>query len=168
VFFESVHGFGATVVDALPPSWKWAVTGLALSLLVGLWWAGSRFGPPEPSARALRPARLDHVRAVAADLERVSTAPADLVGPLVEANRLELGVRLQVAPDSSPEVWRRAAEAGGADPDVVEAGTTTPHDLAGSMYVGALAAHHRQIVAEPSEPLSPNTRPGTVPGPDAP
>lgn len=167
-FYESVHGFGATGVDALPASWKWTAAGLVVALFIGLWWAGSRLGPPEPQARALRPARLDHVRAVAADLERVSTSPVDLVGPLLDANRSELGERLGVPADAAPAVWARAAEAGGLDPAVVAAGTTSPTDVEGAFYVGALAAHHRQVVAEPAEPLSPTNRPGTVAGPQAP
>lgn len=152
VFFESVHGYGATGIDALPSSWRWTAAGLVLALAAGLWWAGSRLGPPEPSERDLRPARLDHVRAVAASLDRVSRHPADLVGPLTDANRLELGDRLGLPVDSSPSVWQRAAEAGGLDPDVVVAGTSAPRDLEAALYVGALAAHHARLGTEPSEP----------------
>lgn len=147
-FYESVHGFGASGLDALPSSWKWSLAGIAVAAAAGLWWAGSRLGPPEPQARALRPARLEHVRAVAADLERVSARPADLVAPLLHANRLALAERLRVPPDASPEVWRRAAQDAGMDPAVVEAGTTAPVDVESALYVGRLAAYHRQTSSE--------------------
>lgn len=168
IFIESVHGFGVTGLDALPSSWKWAMAGSVLTLIFGLWWAGSRFGPAEPDARRLRPARLDHVRAVAADLERVSTHPAELVGPLLDANRVELADRLGVDPEASEAVWERAAELGGLDPAVVREGTNPPVDLEGALYVGALAAHHRQVVTEPTDPLPVDGRPGTVAEPDTP
>ena len=173
VFFESVHGFGATGIDALPSSWKWTGAGLVLALAVGLWWAAGRFGPPEPFERELRPARLEHVRAVAANLDRVSVHPAELVGPLVEANRVELADRLGVDVDSSPSVWQRAAETGGMDPDVVVTGTSTPSTIDEALYVGALAAHHRRISTEPitvAAPSSTDTDTGTdmVAGPHLP
>jgi len=82
VFVESVHGFARGGLDAVPPSWKWATAGLALALLVGLWAAGARFGPPEPDHRSLRPPRLEHVRALAADLEAVSPPLPDVDGAL--------------------------------------------------------------------------------------
>lgn len=62
---------------AVPPGWKWAATGLAVTVALGLWSAGARAGPPEPRARALAPPRRDHVDAVAAGLDRVTPA-----GPL--------------------------------------------------------------------------------------
>ncbi|CAN5909924.1 hypothetical protein BH23ACT2_BH23ACT2_19490 [soil metagenome] len=82
VFVESVHGFSASGLDAVPPAWKWSAAGLALALLAALWCAGARFGPPEPQRRELRPPRRDHVEAVAADLDRVTPDPLDLAGAL--------------------------------------------------------------------------------------
>jgi len=166
IFIESVHGFGATGLDALPSSWKWAAAGVVLALVFGLWSAGSRFGPPEPDARKLRPARLEHVTAVAADLERVSRAPAELVGPLLDANRAELADRLGVDPRASEAVWYRAAEVAGLDPAVVREGTNPPDDLEGALYIGALAAHHREASTETTGPLSVDHRTGTVAEPD--
>ncbi len=78
VFVESVHGQSNVGLDAIPSGWKWAA--LALFLVVvpaGLWAAGSRFGPPEPGQRHLRPPRQDHVEAVAASLDRVSSSAGD-------------------------------------------------------------------------------------------
>lgn len=82
VFVESVHGFAGGGLDAVPSSWRWAAAGLLLALVLGLWAAGTRFGPPEPAARRLRPPRLDHVRAVAADLDRVTPPSPDLAAEL--------------------------------------------------------------------------------------
>lgn len=154
VFVESVHGFSATGIDALPSSWKWAAAGLALALAVGLWSAGSRLGPPEPQARALRPARLDHVRAVAADLDRVSTEPAHLVEPLLVDNRRALAERLRVAPDASDAVWSAAARDAGIDPSLVETAIERPQDLADALAVGRLAAERRRATLEPAAPAA--------------
>lgn len=84
VFVESVHGFATSGFDAVPASWKWTALGLGLAAVVGLWAAGTRFGPPEPDRRALRPPRLDHVVALAADLDRVSPPPADPAAAMAE------------------------------------------------------------------------------------
>jgi hypothetical protein len=82
VFLESVHGFGGSGADAVPDSWKWALGGAAVALLVGVWSAAARFGPPEPQRRELRPPRRDHVDAVAAALDQagapdIGTVPSD-------------------------------------------------------------------------------------------
>ncbi|MCB0976585.1 MAG: DUF4350 domain-containing protein [Acidimicrobiales bacterium] len=83
VFVESVHGFATGGLDAVPSGWKWAAAGLAVALVLGLWAAGTRFGPPEPSARTLRPPRSDYVDAVAATMRNGVAAPGDLVEALV-------------------------------------------------------------------------------------
>jgi hypothetical protein len=85
VFLESVHGFGATGLAALPSSWKWAFAGLVAALVLGLWSAAARFGPPEADRRVLRPPRVDHVEAIAADLGRVVRTEAEAVAPLARA-----------------------------------------------------------------------------------
>lgn len=77
VFVESVHGFAASGLDAVPPAWKWTAAGLVVALALGLWAAGTRFGPAEPDRRAHRPPRRDHVEAVAAGLD-VTEPVADL------------------------------------------------------------------------------------------
>lgn len=80
VFVESLHGFGATGLDALPDSWTAALLALALATVVGLWSFGRRFGPPEPQQRELRPPRSDHVEAVAAALDAAGASPDVPVG----------------------------------------------------------------------------------------
>ena len=109
VFLESVHGYGATGLSALPAAWRWSGGGLVLALAVGMWAAGARFGPPEPSRRALRPPRADHVEAVAADLQAVTPAPTDLAGALhegaaaAEAARRRFGVEAATVPQHPHE-----------------------------------------------------------------
>lgn len=76
VFLEPARQTGRGLA-AVPPGWKWAAAGLAVTVALGLWAAGTRAGPPEPQARALAPPRRDHVDAVAAGLDRVTPA-----GPL--------------------------------------------------------------------------------------
>lgn len=81
VFLESVHGFGGSGADAVPDSWKRALAGAALALLVGVWSAAARFGPPEPQRRDLRPPRRDHVDAVAAALDQAGAPDVGTVPP---------------------------------------------------------------------------------------
>lgn len=69
-FVEGGGTDGKTGLAAVPSSWRWAAAGTALTVLVGLWAAGARFGPAEPDRRLLRPARAEHVEAVAAELDR--------------------------------------------------------------------------------------------------
>jgi hypothetical protein len=81
VFVESAHGYAEGGLGSVPSGWKWAAAGLVVALMLGLWAAGTRFGPPEPSVRALRPPRRDYVDAVAATMQRGVRTPADLVPP---------------------------------------------------------------------------------------
>lgn len=82
VFVESVHGYAEGGLGSVPSGWKWAAAGLVVALLLGLWAAGTRFGPPEPARRALRPPRRDYVDAVAATMQRGVQLPEDLADPL--------------------------------------------------------------------------------------
>ena len=84
---------------AVPPSWKWAAAGLGLALLLGLWAAGARFGPPEPTRRALRPPRRDHVDAVAANLAALGGPPAGTAPPGGPGDTAD---QLDPAPTPSP------------------------------------------------------------------
>lgn len=152
VFVESVHGFGERGVDAAPAAWRWAAAGLALAFVAGLWWAGNRFGPPEPDARSLRPPRVDHVRAVAADLDRVSRTPVELVAPLLGDNRLHLADRLGVPLDASEAVFQAAASDAGLAPDLVASILHDPADEAAALVVGALAAQRRAATLERVDP----------------
>jgi hypothetical protein len=166
VFAESLHGFAASGTDAIPSTWKWGLLLLLVALLVGFWSAGSRFGPPEPSVRALRPARRQHVDAVAADLDLVAMAPADTVDPLLRAARADLAARLGVAADASPSVLHARATEAGIDPAVVTALTHPVDDAGAAQFVGAVAAvrqqvHHGRTPTDtvPTDPASGGTHP---------
>jgi hypothetical protein len=77
-FLETVHGYGAAQgLAGLPRGVRWALLGLLLAGLVGVWSAGKRFGPPEDEERALPPARTEYVDALAAALARTASE-ADL------------------------------------------------------------------------------------------
>lgn len=158
VFVESVHGFSGGGLSAIPPSWKWTAAGVILALVLGLWGAGSRFGPPEPQRRELRPPRLDHVEAIAADLDRVTTDSTQAAAPLAAATRAAMAERIGAAPDASPDVLRRGAGQAGLDPRDVELLVSPPRDPAAALAIGALAASRQRAALGMTEPL-----PGTVP-----
>lgn len=100
VFVESAHGYAEGGLGAVPSGWKWAAAGMLVALGLGLWAAGTRFGPAEPSARTLRPPRRDHVEAVAATMRRGVVGPADLVEPLLTDQRGAAGAdRPELRPD---------------------------------------------------------------------
>lgn len=83
IFAESVHDAGSGGWKALPATWRYTVYGLLIALAVGLWAFGTRFGPPEPQRRELRPPRRDHVDAIAAALDQAGadTFPPDHDSP---------------------------------------------------------------------------------------
>lgn len=145
IFVESVHGFSASGLDAVPPGWKWAAAGLAVALLVGLWAAGDRFGPPEPQRRELRPPRRDHVEAVAAGLDRAGAGPAEATGPLAAAEWAALVDRLGLGADASPAVVADALERVGEDPAVVARLTGPAPDLGSALAVGTMAARRQRL-----------------------
>jgi uncharacterized protein DUF4350 len=71
LFAESYHGYGeASGIDAIPDDWL-AALGIGIVAVAVLMLArGRRFGPPEPDARALPPARSVYVDALGALLSR--------------------------------------------------------------------------------------------------
>lgn len=140
IFVESVHGFGATGAGALPSNWKWALAGIAAAVAAGLWSAGSRFGAAEPAERELRPPRLAHVAAVAADLDRLPITDEEAVTPLAATTRAALAARVGAPPDASAAVLQAAAERAGIAPHQVAALTSPVFDLDHALAVGELAA----------------------------
>ncbi|MBX3314177.1 MAG: DUF4350 domain-containing protein [Actinobacteria bacterium] len=141
VFVESAHGYAEGGLGAVPPGWKWAAAGMLVALVLGLWAAGTRFGPAEPTRRELRPPRSDHVDAVAATMRRGVQHPADLVDPLVDD---EGGPQVPGAPEPPPSV----------------------STMADALDVGAAAAERRrhQLDLDPSSP--PVAVPSEHPGAD--
>jgi len=153
VFVESVHGFDGKGMAAVPAAWRWTAAGLALAFLLGLWWTGSRFGPPEPEGVTQRPARMDHVRAVAAGVERAGADLTEVVEPLQRAGRRRLTETLNLAPDSSPVVIASAARHVGVAPEVVDLMVDPPADLAAALAVGEVAARQRQVTMGTPTPI---------------
>ncbi|QXC61384.1 DUF4350 domain-containing protein [Aquihabitans sp. G128] len=104
VFVDAGAGSDGRGLAAVPVAWKWVAGLLAAALLVGIWSAGARFGPPEPQQRELRPPRKDHVDAVAADLDRVTPRPLDLAAALAEGEAAAAHQRvLHRRPPSAPD-----------------------------------------------------------------
>jgi hypothetical protein len=56
---------------------KWTLIGLLLTLLVAIWAAGRRFGPPEELDTPLPPPRIEYVDALAAALVRAKPDKED-------------------------------------------------------------------------------------------
>lgn len=163
VFVESVHGFGRTGLAAVPGAWKRAALALVVVVLVGLWAAGSRFGPPEPDRRSLRPPRRDHVDAVAANLHRVSPDATGAVAPLAADLRSQIARELHQPADASAAVLLRAADDVGADPVDVETIVSPSTDLTQALAVGSLAARRQRSRWGVTTPPPPDTLPTTPP-----
>jgi hypothetical protein len=104
VFLDAVHEAAGGGLDALPETARAVGLGVLVALGVAVWAVAGRFGPPEPQERQLRPARLDHVDAVAADLDRVVLADAQLVEGLAASPSLpvtDLAAALEVGAEAA-------------------------------------------------------------------
>ena len=166
VFVESVRTAAASGFDAVPSTWKRAAAAAALALAVGLWSAGARFGPPEPDRRRLRPARKDHVDALAADLARVVRTDAEAVEPLVASTRRSLAELVGAPADASPSALWSAGEAAGFDPSDLAALTHPVADPDHALQVGAVAAARQRadhgmtpVATVPTDPANGGTSP---------
>jgi Domain of unknown function (DUF4350) len=121
IFVEGVHGFGESRgLAALPDDWKWALAGLGLAGLVGIWAMGRRFGPPEADRRPLPPPRKRFVDAQALTLARTHD-PAAAAAPVRDAARERLARRAALGPEAGDHQLRRTAEHLGMPPDETEA-----------------------------------------------
>jgi hypothetical protein len=69
-FAESIHGYGATGLGALPASWKWALTLAGVAAIVFIAARFRRLGPPEEPASRPPPPRIAYVNALAGILAR--------------------------------------------------------------------------------------------------
>jgi hypothetical protein len=120
-FLETVHGYGATGLAALPGSAKAALALLVLALVAFAWSHARRIGPAErEEADELAPARALYVDALAGTLER-SRRP-DAVGELLAAaarDRLLRRAALEGTP--GPAALREAAERLGLPEDEARA-----------------------------------------------
>ena len=121
IFVEGVHGFGESRgLAALPDEWKWALIGLGLAGLVGVWAIGRRFGPPEEERRPLPPPRRRFVDAQALTLARTHE-PQEAVAPVRDAARARLVRRAALGPEAAEPQLRRAAEQLGLPADEADA-----------------------------------------------
>jgi hypothetical protein len=121
IFVEGVHGFGESRgLAALPDDWKWALAGLGLAGLVGIWAIGRRFGPPEADRRDLPPPRRRFVDAQALTLARTHD-PAGSAAPVRAAARERLARRAALGPEPNDDQLRRAAKHFGLPEDEANA-----------------------------------------------
>ena len=129
IFVEGVHGFGESRgLAALPDEWKWALAGLGLAGLVGIWAMGRRFGPPEDDRRPLPPPRRRFVDAQALTLARTHD-PVAAAAPVRTAARERLARRAALGPEAGDQQLRRTAEQLGMPPDETEAVVGTSGDV---------------------------------------
>jgi hypothetical protein len=121
IFVEGVHGFGESRgLAALPDDWKWALIGLGLAGLVGVWAMGRRFGPPEADRRELPPPRRRFVDAQALTLARTHD-PQGAAEPVRAAARSRLARRAALGPEAGDPELRRAAKHFGLPEDEANA-----------------------------------------------
>ena len=121
IFVEGVHGFGESRgLAALPDDWKWALAGLGLAGLVGVWAMGRRFGPPEDDRRPLPPPRRRFVDAQALTLARTRD-PRAAAAPVRHAARDRIARRAALGPEAGEAQLRAAAGHLGLTPEETEA-----------------------------------------------
>lgn len=116
VFYEASFAEGERGLAALPGRWKTALVALGAAVVVGLWSAGRRFGPPEAAARDLPPPRRGYVDALAATLAKTNDADAALA-PLRAAAIERLRRRAGLGPNVDAAALRRAAAERGLPAD---------------------------------------------------
>lgn len=120
-FAEAVHGFGrATGLAALPARWKVALTLLAGAALLLVWARGRRLGDAERSHREPAPARVQHVDALGALLDRTCD-PDGALDDLRAATVRAVIRRAHADPGSGETELREVAARCGLSPDEVEA-----------------------------------------------
>lgn len=123
----------------LPDRWVRALVAALVAVLVFLWSAGVRFGPPELPGRELPPPRRHFVDALAVSVERAS-APAEVLRPLQRRARARLAHRLGLDAAASREQVEAAARRAGLDPDL-DALFLPPESRADVVRLGRAAAH---------------------------
>jgi hypothetical protein len=143
VFDEFDHGYGrtGTGLAGLPAWWR---RGLGLALLALVVWmvsAARRFGPVQPEARHLIPARVEYADALAANLASLPDGQLDgAVGPLKREARQLLCRRSGVLSAADDEEVRRAGETAGVPDHVVAAALAPTHSADDALEVGAALA----------------------------
>lgn len=120
VFLESVHGFGDVGLAALPASWRVALAGLVVAMLMLMIASARRLGPPERPGRELPPPRSDYAYALGGAIAR-TRRPAEAAEPLRAEARARLIRRSGLAADAGGEELRREAERAGLSSAEAEA-----------------------------------------------
>ena len=136
-FDEYAHGFGQGGLGALPAHWKWAFLVVGVAVVVWMWSAIRRFGPPERPERALAPARVAYVEGLATvlaatDVRRLGEALA----PVQRAARASLCRRIGVPDDTADAVIAGAARSAGLDEGLVHAALVAPTDADSALATG--------------------------------
>jgi hypothetical protein len=136
-FDEYVHGFGQGGLGALPSRWKWALVVAALAVVVWMWSAARRFGPPERAERALPPARVEYVEGLATVLAATDARRVgDAVMPVHRAARSALCRYAGVPSDSSDASIAAAARATGLSDSLVRVALVAPTDKESALATG--------------------------------
>ena len=113
VFFaESVHGYTAEGLAAVPRRWLWALGGLLVAALVYMAAKARRLGPPEEPARPLPPPRRDYAEALGGILARTRDA-TPVANKLRKAIRARLARTAGLVPGADGAELERAARAAG-------------------------------------------------------
>lgn len=128
-FAETFHGYGgdSSGWSALPARWRLALWLLLGAVLVWMWSLGRRFGPVEPTERALAPPRRSYVDAMAAGLAR-GHDPSQVVAPVHTEVRRRLRTRTGLSPDHDDVALAQAAGLTGVPVDDVLRALAVPID----------------------------------------
>jgi hypothetical protein len=136
-FDEYAHGFGQSGPGSLPSHWKWAFLLAGLAVVVWMWSAGRRFGPPERAERTLAPARIEYVDGLATVLAATDARRlGEALSPVHRAARASLCRRVGVPDDTTDDVVAGAALSAGLADDLVRAVLVAPTDTESALATG--------------------------------
>ncbi len=129
VFDEYDHGYGRAGggYGGLPDYWKAAFVVALIAVLVWIWSASRRLGPPEDAERILHPARVRYVDAMATLLSTAQPEELSAVAaPLQARARNELCRVAGVSREASDTEVALAARSIGIDESVIRASLERP------------------------------------------
>lgn len=149
---------------AIPTHWRWTGVALAFATVLALWSFGTRFGPPEPDERPLRPARMDHVAAVAAGIVRQRPDPATATERIRERERTALARTLGADPAVSDPVLTALAADHGIPGDLVTTILTEPANDDDALRLGRIAAERAARTRRTAHGDHDRTAPTSDPG----
>jgi hypothetical protein len=143
VFDEYDHGYGQTGggYGGLPDYWKAAFVVALIAVLVWMWSASRRLGPPEEKERLLAPARVRYVDAMATLLSTAEPEELPSVGFGLQARaRSELCRVVGVSVQASDDEVARAARSVGIDESLIRAALVPPGSSDEMVYAGRAVA----------------------------